>query len=481
MLCLFGTDSYAQSADSAADNIMNFPTRLLNRIQSRSANLDRQLTRQTEKYLQRLAKREQRLREKIARIDSNAAKSLFSNSGDVYAALAQKLRTDSGGQSISIGNEYQPYTDSLRGTLAFLEQNPRLLRGYGSQLSPALQARLQGSVSQLQSLQAKLQDADQIKDFIQQRKQVIKQFIEQHNDLQNLLGKDYAGINKEVYYYSQQVRQYREMLDNPDELTRKALALLDQLPAFQQFMKNNSQLGSLFALPGNYGSPQGLAGLQTRDLVAQLVQQQVGGGGGTAALQANLQSAESQLDNYKSKLSQLGDGNGDMDMPAFKPNDQRTRTFWRRLEYGTNFQTTHNNYYFPTVSDFGLSVGYRLGHSNVVGVGASYKLGWGNGIRHIALSSQGAGLRSFIDIHVKGSFSATGGLEFNYTTPFTSIQQISRIERWTQSGLLGVAKTVSKKSTIFQKTQLQLLWDFLSYQQVPKTQPIIFRIGYVWR
>jgi hypothetical protein len=203
-----------------------------------------------------------------------------------------------------------------------------------------------------------------------------------------------------------------------------------------------------------------------------------GGTGGAAALQSNLQLAQSQLAGYKSKLSQLGSGNGDMDMPNFKPNDQKTKTFWKRLEYGADFQTTRNNYYFPMVTDFGLSLGYKLGHNNIIGVGASYKLGWGNGIQHIAFTNEGVGLRSFLQIAVKGSFSATGGFEYNYTTPFTSYQQLKQIQYWTKSGLIGATKTVSLKSRVFKKTSLSLLWDFLSYQQVPRTQPILFRIGY---
>jgi hypothetical protein len=96
------------------------------------------------------------------------------------------------------------------------------------------------------------------------------------------------------------------------------------------------------------------------------------------------------------------------------------------------------------------------------------------------LSGQGAGLRSFLEIKIKSSFSATGGFEANYTTPFTSFQDIRQIEKWTQSGLIGISKTVSMKSRVFKKTKLQLLWDFLSYQQVPKTQAVLFRIGYTW-
>jgi hypothetical protein len=37
------------------------------------------------------------------------------------------------------------------------------------------------------------------------------------------------------------------------------------------------------------------------------------------------------------------------------------------------------------------------------------------------------------------------------------------------------------KSKVLKQTTLSLLWDFFSYQNVPPTQPLIFRMGYVWR
>jgi hypothetical protein len=472
VLCLFTTSSSAQSADSVVGKALSFPSRLLGKLQSRTAKLNQQLTDQTTNYLQKMQQREDRLRKKLSGVDSNAAKRLFAGSQQQYAALMQKIKTDTGSRNTPLTGTYMPYLDSLKGTLGFLEKNPGLVNGATGQLT--------GASSQLQAYQGKLADAGQAQAFIQQRKQLISQYISQHANLQGLLSKQTAGLNQDVYYYSQQMRQYREMWNNPDQLEQKALTLLNKLPSFQTFMKNNSQLSALFHLPGNYASPEALTGLQTKDVVAQQIQGQVAAAGpnGASALQSNMQSAESQLDGYKDKLSKLGQGNGDMDMPDFKPNDQKTKTFWKRIEYGANFQTTHNNYYFPTVTDLGLSLGYKLGHSNVVGVGASYKLGWGNGIQHVALSSQGVGLRSFIEVKIKSSFSATGGFEYNYTTPFSSFQDIRQIQRWTQSGLVGVSKTVSMKSRFFKQTKLQLLWDFLSYQQVPKTQAVLFRVGY---
>jgi hypothetical protein len=134
--------------------------------------------------------------------------------------------------------------------------------------------------------------------------------------------------------------------------------------------------------------------------------------------------------------------------------------------------------YFPTTTDIGLSIGYKLDNSNVIGVGASYKMGWGSDIKHIQISSQGAGLRSFLDIHLKKSFFASGGFEYNYQQPFNAIQQIRNLESWQKSGLIGITKTISVNSKVMKETKIQLFWDLLSYQQIPRTAPFKFRIGY---
>jgi hypothetical protein len=56
------------------------------------------------------------------------------------------------------------------------------------------------------------------------------------------------------------------------------------------------------------------------------------------------------------------------------------------------------------------------------------------------------------------------------------IPQLNDYSKWQQSGLVGLTKKykIGKKSG-----NIQLLWDFLSYQQVPQTKPIKFRIGYI--
>jgi hypothetical protein len=112
-------------------------------------------------------------------------------------------------------------------------------------------------------------------------------------------------------------------------------------------------------------------------------------------------------------------------------------------------------------------------------------MGMGSGWKNIRLSNQGMGIRSFIDWKLKGSFWLSGGYEQNYksqlngllsNSPQGGVQQ--SVSSWQESGLIGLSKVVSLKTKFFKKTKVQLLWDFLSYRQLPRAQPLVFRLGY---
>jgi len=290
-------------------------------------------------------------------------------------------------------------------------------------------------------------------------------------------------LNKEAYYYAQQINEYKEILKDSRKAERKALELLSKSNAWKDFMRKNSQLASLFRLPGNPDDPTSqasLAGLQTRVQVTQLIQNQLTAGGPAAReqFQQNVQAAQAQLNQLKDKVLKFGGGSSDRVIPDFKPNNQKTKSFLQRLEFGTNIQSTKANSIFPVTSDIGLSVGYKVNDHSIIGIGSSLKMGWGRDIRHIRISSQGVGLRSFLDYKIKGSFWFSGGFEMNYRSEIREIALLKDYSAWQQSGLLGLSKVVSLKTKMFRKTKLQLLWDFLSYQQIPRTQAVLFRVVY---
>jgi myosin heavy subunit len=151
--------------------------------------------------------------------------------------------------------EYLPGMDSLKTSLAFLQQNNQLLGN-----AKEIQQKAQGAMGNVTQLQSKLQQSEQVKAFIQQRKQQIKEALGKYTKLPKGISNSVTDFNKEVYYYGQQLREYKDMLKDPDKMVQKGLTLLNKLPAFKQFMAQHSELASLFRLPDNYGTPQSLAG-----------------------------------------------------------------------------------------------------------------------------------------------------------------------------------------------------------------------------
>jgi hypothetical protein len=518
LLCLtmaFYSAVSAQSIDSATDKVLKFPSKFLDRITGKTASLQGQLSQQTSKYLQKMMQQEQRLQKQLGPVDSGGAQKLFAGSQERYTALLRRLQQDTGRSGSAVSGPYQAYADSLHGTLAFLQQNPQLLSTKaGANISTGTQQQLQKAGSQLQALQSKMQDAGLIQQYMQQRQSQIQNYLSQYSKLPSGITNTFNKYKTQAYYYDAQIKAYKEMLNDPDKMFRTALTLLNKLPAFGNFMKNNSLLTGAFNMSGGSGIPangvSSVTGMPSRDQVMQSLQSKMGavtsggvgaaggeGGGmegvsGTAGptasgsslnassiVQGQLGAVQGQLDQFRQKLAS-GSNGGSTDIPGFQPNGQKTKTFLHRLEYGVNFQTTHNGYYFPITSDLGFSLGYKLNNQNRIGIGASYKIGWGSDISHIQVTSQGLGLRSFLDIQIKKSWFATGGYEYNYQQPQYTLHLLRDLSNWQKSGLIGFSKVITMNTKVFKSAKLQFLWDFLSYQQVPQTQPFVFRIGYTF-
>jgi len=440
------------------------PQKFAASVKKKAEKLEDKLVQKSMKMLEKMQQQEEKIYKKmLGGKDSLIAKAKFSELKDKYFTLKDKLKNPA---LLSKATTYLPKLDSLSTSLKFLDQN-----GIGGKVKDAL--------TKTASLQDKFQQAEEIKKFIKERREQLKQQLEKLGMVKRL-----KQINKQVYYYAAQIKEYTEILKDPKKVEKKALELLSKTKWYQEFFKKNSMLASLFRMPGDPNDPTylaSLAGLQTRRQVNSLIQQQIQGGGPNARqqLQQNMQAAQAQLQELKNKVLKAGGGSSDDIMPeGFRPNDQKTKTFLQRLEYGTNLQTNKSNGWWPNNTDIALSVGYKINDKSVIGIGGSYKLGLGRGWNAIRLTSEGIGIRAFIDWKLKGNFWLSGGYEMNYKTPFANTYQLQNLNAWQQSGLLGISKSVPIKSKFFKKTKLQLLWDFLSVQQRPKTKPIVFRIGY---
>jgi hypothetical protein len=435
-------------------------------VSKKAASLEQKLDKRSEKALQRFATREAKLKRKLAKVDSIEASSIFGDAKQRYAQLSEKIKNGKHSQYIS---SYDTALTSFK----FFEQNPQWLGSAKEKFGSAFE--------KVKELESKLQKAESIKEFLKQRRQFLKEQLQKFG-----FAKELKRLNKISYYAFQQFNEYRDMLNDHKKVERKAIELLSKTKLFQDFMKKNSMLASLFRMPG--GDPNdpaytaSLTGLQTRSQVNALIQSQIAAGGPNAQSQIrqNIQQAQAQLQQLKDKIARSGGTSSDDEVAEkFKPNDQKSKSsFLKRLELGTNIQTQRARNVFPVTSDLGLSVAYKIDDNNSFGIGVSYKVGWGTGWRNIDITHQGIGLRSFADFKLKGNFYVSAGYEQNYRSEIRNIDQLRNVSAWQQSGLVGISKIVATRSKLLKKTKLQLLWDFLSAEQTPRTQPIIFRIGY---
>jgi len=461
--CINAGSLYAQEEEQPVNKILQVPDKIFGTIDKKTTGIEQNLVKQTEKYLTKLQRQEDKLRKKLWRKDSTLAKQVFDGAEVKYNSLKNLTGRINKYQSV-----YSGHLDPVSTALSFLKNDQ--LKNLAS--NPALQ----NALNHFNSLQGKFNQTEQIKRFLAERQRLLK------NQFENLgMVKELKRFQKQVYYYKAQVQEYQELFQNTSKLEAKLIGLALKAPLFKEFFAKNSMLASLFPNPGNSGtSSTGSFGLQSRAQVAAFIQTQMGisGPNANSMIQKNVQSAIGQIDAVRNKLNGLGGGGGDLEMPDFKPNDQKTKSFFKRLEYGTNLQTTRGSSWFPITSDLGLSVGFKMNDKNIIGLGASYKLGWGKNISHINITSQGAGFRSFLDVNIKKSLFVSGGFEYNYQQPFYSANILKELSSWQQSGLLGMSKMVSMKTKLFKKTKIQLLWDFLSYEQIPRTQAFKFRIGY---
>ncbi len=242
----FSTCIHAQQADSIrskTDQVVSFPNRLFDQLQKKSAALNSSLDRQTEKYLQRLQRKEEKFRRALSRKDSAAA-ARFSASSGKYNALQEQMKKVDTSAKGSLSGEYMPYVDSLKGSLAFLQQNQS-----GLNLSAASQNKLTQSVGQFNELQGKLRVTDQAKTYIAERKEMMKQQLLRYaNDAG--LKKYLDDYNREAFYYSEQLRRYKRNAEfDPDKMLQKALVVLNKIPAFTSFMKQYGHLRVFLGSP----------------------------------------------------------------------------------------------------------------------------------------------------------------------------------------------------------------------------------------
>jgi hypothetical protein len=481
-LSLTCANAQNDSSGNAALTAININSRVLKGLQKKYDDLQNKISKKSAALLSNLRQKEGGLSSSLNKIDSLKAKALFTN--DIQQRY-QDLQTKLSNTTINLNkfplHEYLPGIDSVQTALNFLSKN--------NLLSSDKIDQIQSLSSTLKNLQSKMQAANEIQNFVRAREAQLKEQL-----LNSGLIKQLTGINKQVYYYQQQLAEYKDLLNDKEKLKEKLLTTIRTLPAFQKFWQKYSYLSALFPVQGS-DPLLSSATLQTRSGVQALLQQRLGSTvtvtNNMAAtpqqfIQPGISQAQAQLTQLKNKLSQLnGSGNSDMTMPDFRPNNEKTKTFFKRLKYGINFQSEAGINYLPATTDIALTVAFKYSDTKEIGIGTSYKMGWGHGIKDIRISNEGIGFRGFVDIkspvRSKGAFFSglwlSGGFEFNYLNSFRNVEELqNNVDVWQKSALLGLSKRYKIGKN--KEANIQVLYDFLHTLQNPPGRAFKFRVGY---
>jgi hypothetical protein len=452
--------------------------------------------------LSAMQKKEATLQSFVAGKDSALASRVFGGVQKTYNAFLSKLNAAVAYTSSSQPHLYFPAIDSVHTAMSFLVTSGQGAQGWG-QAAQTVTGKLQrvANLEQITGqLQQRLEVAVQAEAFLQQREQQLKSQLSQLTSAGKLL-----SVNKQVFYYQQQLSQYRESLNNKDKLEESALAAVQQIPAYQQFWQKNSAVGVLFPQQRINGVVQPPMGLQSRadiqsTIVARMgktLQDQPGttsgqegqglaavtnlpnggGPGGGFDIGSQISQAKEKLNSLKDRLASLGTAGGstNMTMPDFTPNSQHGKPFFNRLEAGFTLQSVAATNLLPVTMQPAAYLGYRFSDKWTAGLGIGYILGLGQDIGHVHLSNQGVSLRSYMDIKLKGTFWLTGGFEYNYLQEFANLRTLRKLDAWQQSALAGVTKKFIMRR---KEGKVQLLFDFLYARETPQAQPIVYRFSY---
>jgi hypothetical protein len=284
-------DSTVQNLQVSAASI---DSKTVAKLNSQYTGIEKNISTASNGAIKAFQKREARLKKKLQSIDSAKAKELFNNSEQFYNKLQNKVNNTQ--NKVSKISHYIPGLDSLQ-TMTKLFQK---INGGISGLSPDKLVQMNQLNGSINGVEGSMESATDISHALNQRQQQLAAALQPYG-----LGKDLLGMNKQVYYYQQQLNEYKSMLQDENKLEQKALSAVRELPAFQDFMSKNSFISQLFPSASVSGacSAQALvsAGMQTRTAVQQQLQQQMGslmfaggGSGGTQMLQQGLQSAQQQ-------------------------------------------------------------------------------------------------------------------------------------------------------------------------------------------
>ena len=409
-------------------------------IKNSDALLDR-FSRKCERRTKKAERRFERYERKMTK-KYDSKKQKFQDSISI-----ESLNQKSSNQNFSHALGKEPLLDSLRLIYGFAGYS-----GISDEVQPA-----NGSFTRAQQ---QLNVTRRTKNELMQRKEYWKAQVHEHPEYGKWLGK----MEKERYYYTAQINEYRRPLRDPSALDDLLMAALRRDPRWNDFAAT---------LPAK---PQNPDKMQPRQMVQQMIQSQA------AAIDPEpaklLSDAKKKGSDLLGGLSNQAVSSGNPDnaaqMPKFTPNPYKTKSLWQRIDVGFNLQFDSRTHFLPSTGVAGVQASFNFDPKLSVGVLANYRFGMGE-ITNIRFSHAGAGYGAFAHYKVWKRLGVQAGYERNRRAE-TETGENRYPATWTSSALVGLTCEygIGKKA----KATVGVFFDVLYKQHTPETNAALWRMGW---
>ncbi|MBC7687812.1 MAG: hypothetical protein H7211_06490 [Aquabacterium sp.] len=455
--------------DSTIETLQQIPAKYIASIDKKATQYTSRITSKTEKTLTKLSRWENKIKTLLEKASPETATRLFGNNQPTFTSLLQQLKKGEA-MALQFQAPYNKYRDDVTTSLKYLAQQKQ-------QLDSGFISKINTASNKMQQVATEEDKAEAMQQFIKERKkQLMTQAFQQIGKSRYL-----SKINKEAYYYTETLKNYKEVFSDSKKAEEMAMMILNKIPAFQKFFAQNSQLSGIFASTSAFPSLSGggsipiVNGIPSRAALQSFMQSAIPALGTNPMQRLQVPDFKSEGNPLQQKLDALKAG-AQKEMPEFKPtNSQHTKPFKKRIEYGVDFQFNKSEVVKPAAANVAVKIGYRINDKSSAGIGLNYVAGLGHGWDKIKLTNEGLGIRTYLRWKLIKSLDMQGGSEWNHLN-FTSFNQLTIKSQWQRAALIGVAKNyaISKKV----KGSFQILYDFLANQHLPASQPFVFRFGY---
>src|SRR5450631_223992 len=223
---LFAVAVLSQTASFAQDSTQLISGKTLDKFEQqtgkKSEKLYSRMDETTQSYIVKYKKDEEKLYEQLKKTNPAQAEKLY---GDIEARYNKILRSLDPGQLQQNGKAWAasiPRLDTIKNTLLFIEKYKNTISSSAS----AAGGKLSSALQNVDALGGEFSKADQVSQLFNER----TRFLEDQYAKLGIV-KQLTDLNKKAYYFSEQVKTFKENIKDLNKAEQTAISMLSQLPA----------------------------------------------------------------------------------------------------------------------------------------------------------------------------------------------------------------------------------------------------------